>query len=90
MLRDFVRCFPSRRKNEQIDCFRELQNWSKTQTGNKIKIIRTDGEWSSNEFKQIKKQSGFEHKLTTPDTPQSNGLAERIGGIIVEKSKNNA
>ena len=42
---------------------------------------------ASNELKMIKTKSGFEHKMTTPGTPQSNGLAERIGGIIAEKAR---
>ena len=83
----FVRCFPMKRKNEQVTSFLELQAWSKTQTGNVIKMIRSDGEWASNEFKMIKTKSGFEHKMTTPGTPPSNGLAERIGGIIAEKAR---
>ena len=83
----FVVCYPLRRKDEQVDCFRRLQAWSRTQTGKIIKKIRSDGEWSSGEFKALKSAAGFEHSMTTPDTPQSNGVAERFGGIIVEKAR---
>ena len=46
--------------------FLELQAWSRTQTGNVIKMIRSDGEWASNQFKLIKPRSDFEHKMSTP------------------------
>jgi len=82
-----VRGFPMRKKDEQVGKLRELLAWSKTQTGSPIRAIRTDGEWASNEFKELKARCGFDHLLTTPDTPQSNGVAERVVGIISEKAR---
>jgi hypothetical protein len=83
----FVRCYGLHTKDQQLDCFKDLMAWSETQTGRKIKMIRTDGEWASTAFNRIKSSSGFEHKMTTPGTPESNGVAERLGGIITQKAR---
>ena len=82
-----VKIYFLRDKTGQLDCFRDLAAWSKTQTGNKIKEVRTDGEWASKEWQDLKSKMGFEHKKTTRGTPQSNGVAERYGGIIIRKAR---
>ena len=57
--------------------------------GERIGILKTDGggEYRSREFAQylIKHQIG--HEVTMPDSPEMNGLAERMNRTILEKAK---
>ena len=58
-----------------------------TPAGLKIGSIRTDegGEFEG-EFKKILDSHGITHEFTPPDTPQYNGVAERVLGQLREKS----
>ena len=60
----FARCWRLQTKDQQLACFKELKAWSEAQTGLKIKLVRTDGEWRSNEWLRLKAQAGFEHNPT--------------------------
>jgi hypothetical protein len=60
--------------------------WSETQTGNKVRFFRSDGDWEAKEVKNELTRLGIEHRLTTTDTPTSNAIAERMGGVIGEKA----
>ncbi len=55
--------------------------------GKSLKCLRTDneGEYTSNEFENYCSKNGIRHKKTVPNTPQHNGVAERINCTIVEK-----
>ena len=66
----FVTCRLLSRKSEQLSKLLEIVAWSKVQTGNSMRVFRSDGEWNSNEFKEFKSSSGFEHKMTLTNTPQ--------------------
>ena len=71
----------------QLACVKTLFAWVLTQTGRRVKRLRTDGEWCSIAFKQYQAEWGFEHFRTNRDTPSSNGIAERLGGIIMAKAR---
>lgn len=76
-------------KSDVLEKFIEFKNEMENQTGEKIKIFRTDngGEYIGNEFNKFCKAHGIVHQLTTPHTPQQNGVAERMNRSIVEKAK---
>lgn len=59
------------------------------QTCKKIKILRSDNgkEYVSNEFEFFCNNNGIRHELSTPYTPQQNGVAERMNRTLVEKAK---
>ena len=45
------------------------------------------GEFTSNEFKELCKESGIKRELSTPYNPQQNGVAERKNRTIMEAAK---
>ena len=58
-------------------------------TKKKINIFRSDNgrEFTSNEFKDLRKDLGIKRELTTPYNPQQNGVAERKNRIIMEAAR---
>jgi len=77
-----------REKLEVFQTFTELLTWIKLQTGQTLKVLRTDGggEYTSKEFKSFLKVRGTHHEITTPDMPQHNGIAERLNRTLLEKA----
>ena len=55
-----------RSKDETLTKFREFQCRIENETGNKIQILRTDrgGEYLSDEFSKLCKESGIKRELT--------------------------
>ena len=53
-----------------------------------IRFLITDGggEYGRKEFEAKLKADGIFHQTTTPDTPESNGIAERINQTLVTKT----
>ncbi|KAL2230679.1 UNVERIFIED_CONTAM: Retrovirus-related Pol polyprotein from transposon TNT 1-94 [Sesamum indicum] len=53
--------------------------WHKTQTGKKLKRLRSDrgGEYESSKFNEYCQTFGIIHEETPPYSPSSNGMAER-------------
>jgi transposase InsO family protein len=81
-----TRIFLLFKKNEQFRAFFSMIPWSETQTGNKVRFFRSDGDWEAKEVKDELTRLGIEHRLTTTDTPTSNAIAERMGGVLGEKA----
>jgi hypothetical protein len=76
-----TRIFLLFKKNEQFRAFFSMIPWSETQTGNKVRFFRSDGDWEAKEVKDELTRLGIEHRLTTTDTPTSNEITERMGGV---------
>ena len=57
--------------------------------GNRIGVLKTDGggEYRSREFAQYLCKHQTEHEVTVPDSPEMNGVAERMNRTILEKAK---
>jgi len=57
------------------------------ETGHKLKVLRSDGggEYTAGEVQSFLKDKGAKHKMTTADTPQHNGVAERMNRTLVER-----
>eukprot|EP00170_Pyropia_yezoensis_P004161 contig_17141_g4172 len=66
-----------------MDVFQELE----TRQGRKAKAIRRDngGEYLFEDFKTWLRVNGIQHQLTTPYTPQQNGVAERYNRTLMER-----
>ena len=59
------------------------------QSGNQIQILRFDNgkEYTSENVNAFCEEGGIEHQLTTPYTPQQNGVSERRNKYILEMTK---
>jgi transposase InsO family protein len=55
--------------------------------GYKLKAFRTDGggEYMSKHFESYLKTKGIHHEITMLNTPQHNGVAERLNRTLIEK-----
>ena len=60
------------------------------QSGQALKVLRTDegGEYTSKAFNTYCEQHGIIHEVTTPYTPQHNGLVERRNRTILDMARN--
>ena len=74
-------------KDETFDAYRTYEAWLSTQHNARIKCLRSDrgGEYLGNEFSAHLKKAGTVRKLTVHDTPEHNGVAERLNRTILEK-----
>ena len=59
------------------------------ETGNKIKILRSDngGEYTSRQFEGYLVKEGIKHQLTIPYTPLKNGISERKNRTLMEMER---
>ena len=74
-------------KDETFDSYQLYEAWLSTQHNAKIKCLRSDrgGEYLSDEFIKHLKKAGTTRKLTVHDTPEHNGVAERLNRTLLEK-----
>ncbi|KAH9771353.1 Integrase catalytic domain-containing protein [Citrus sinensis] len=74
-------------KNEVLGIFLKWKKMVETQTGRKIKRLRSDngGEYKNDQFLQICQDEGIVRHFTVRDTPQQNGVAKRMNRTILEK-----
>ena len=74
-------------KDETFECYKSYEAW----LSNQIKCLHSDqgGEFMSDEFSAHLKKAGTVRKLVVHDTPEHNGVAERLNHTILEKSTSN-
>ncbi|CAL5356634.1 unnamed protein product [Camellia sinensis] len=74
-------------KDEVLEIFLMWKKMIKTQTGRKIKKLRSDngGEYTSDPFFEVCQNEGIMRHFTVPGTLQQNGVAERMNRTLVEK-----
>ena len=67
-------------KDETFDFYKVYEAWLSTQQNAKIKSLHSDrgGEYLSDEFSAHLKSAGTLRKLTFHDTPEHNGVSERL------------
>ena len=77
------------KKDEVFSKFKEFKALIENHTEKKIKTFRSDngGEFTSNEFKELCKDLGIKRELSTPYSPQQNGVAERKNRTIMEAAR---
>lgn len=78
-----------RNKSDALQIFKEFKIYVENQTGRKIKQLQSDNgkEFCNKEFDDFLKKEGIGRRLTTPHTPQQNGIAERKNRTLVEMAR---
>jgi hypothetical protein len=82
--------FLMRTKDEALEAYKSFEAWATTQHHCKaIKVLRSDrgGEYLSNAFNEHLAKAGTARKLTPHDTPQLNGVAERLNRTLLERMR---
>ena len=76
-------------KDEVLDIFLTWKKMAENQTGRKIKCLRTDngGEYRSDPFMKICADEGILRHFSVRNTPQQNGVAERMNRTLLEKAQ---
>lgn len=76
-------------KSMVLQIFKEFKNMAETQTGQKIKILRTDNgtEYCNGAMKTFLRTAEIIHQTTAPYTPEQNGVAERVNRTLIEKAR---
>lgn len=92
MIDDFSRMtwvFIMKHKSEAFKNFRQWKALVENQTGKKIKRLRVDNGlkfcWSK--FDEFCKNEGIVRHYTVRDTPQQNGVAERMDQTLLERAR---
>ncbi|KAF1328946.1 Gag-pol polyprotein, partial [Globisporangium splendens] len=85
----FCVVFLLRSKSEALDKFVQFVKFAETQTGRRVKVLRSDngGEYVSNKFAAFCRDRGIVQQFTPPYTPQLNGVAERMNRTLVESAR---
>ena len=74
-------------KDEVFETFLVWKKMVENQTGRKIKVLRSDNgtEYRNDQFSYFCKNEGISRHFTVRDTPQQNGVAERMNRTLLEK-----
>ena len=76
-------------KDESFREYKGYESWLRVQFGWDIKCLQSDqgGEFTGNEFSEHLREHGTVRQLTVHDSPQSNGIAERCNGVLIEHAR---
>ena len=75
------------KENENLTIIRDAINWLHLRYNIAVKKVRSDGEMNWNRMKAWLTSRGIEFEKCAPDTHEQNGLAERMGRVIIEKAR---
>lgn len=76
-------------KSEAFSKFTKLRDLIEIETGEKIQTFRTDrgGEFVSHEFNEYCEKAAIKRHLTSPYSPQQNGVVERRNRTMMEMAR---
>ena len=76
-------------KNEVFDTFKRWRAMVENRTGRKLKTLRSDNgtEYTDGAFKEFCDREGIARYWTVRETPQQNGVAERLNRTLLEKAR---
>ncbi|CAK9832647.1 Retrovirus-related Pol polyprotein from transposon TNT 1-94 [Anthophora retusa] len=85
----FRKVYFLRHKAEVFEKFLDFENFVHTQTGNNIKVLRSDNgrEYTSEEFRKHTEKRGIIHEFSSLYIHEQNGRAEREMRTIVESAR---
>jgi transposase InsO family protein len=74
------------KKSEVVKHFKAFVSWVELETGQSLKILRSDrgGKYIAGELQKFLTEKGIKHKMTTTDTLQHNGVTERMNCMLVK------
>lgn len=80
---------PLKRKSDAAAKIMEWKSVAENQCGHKLLTLRSDngGEFTSNAFRQQMALAGVTLQTTPPESPESNGLAERWNRSVQDKAR---
>ncbi|KAL6124839.1 hypothetical protein ACLB2K_077348 [Fragaria x ananassa] len=92
MIDDYSRMtwvFVMKHKNDVFKNFKQWKALVENQTGKKIKRLRTDNglKFCSAEFDELCKTEGIARHHTVRNTPQQNGVVERMNQTLLERAR---
>ena len=76
-------------KSEALEKFREYQAIVEGESGLRIGVLRTDrgGEYTGKKFKEFLREQKIKHEETIANTPEQNGISERLNRTLMEKAR---
>jgi transposase InsO family protein len=85
----YSRIYLMRQKSEVLNHYRSFAAWVRTQFKSEIKTFHSDrgGEFRSDDFDKFLAEHGTKRSLTAHDTPEMNGVAERLNLTLVDHSR---
>jgi transposase InsO family protein len=74
-------------KSEVVDRLKTFVERAEVETNHRVVSLRSDGggEYIAGALQQYLRDKGIKHEMTTPDTPQHNGVAERMNRTLLDK-----
>lgn len=77
-----------RQKSDVLEIFVRWKKVVENQTDRKIKVLRSDngGEYTSDPFHKVCQDEGIKRHFTVRETPQQNGVAERMNRTLLEST----
>jgi hypothetical protein len=78
-----------RQKSDVFDTFKKWKALVENEIGKRLKCLRSDngGEYYSKEFDDYCSYHGIRREKTVPQTPQENGVSERMNRTIMERAR---
>ena len=83
----YIHVSPMKKKSEVLDLFKQFRaRFNNQNLTTSVKILVSDGggEYISAEFDVFLKENGIDHAKTPPNTPERNGLSERLNKILMD------
>ena len=76
-------------KNEVFETFKQWRAMVENRTSRKLKTLRSDNgtEYTDGAFKKFCDEEGIVRHWTVRDTPQQNGVVERLNRTLLEKAR---
>ena len=76
-------------KSEALEVFKRFKVLVEKESEKTIKILRTDGgeEYTSKNFEEFCINEGISYEVTSPYTPQHNGVIERRNRTILDMAR---
>jgi len=82
-----VRCFERKDAAAVAEHIEYFINFIENQSGNRVKVLRTDGAYAVSEVERIVSSRGIVHEMTAPYSPAGNGKVERKNRSLTETAR---